>query len=86
MYEVYVLYSSKFDKLYIGFTTDLISRFHSHNRFAKKGFTIRYRPWVVVYVEFFDAKAMASARERELKSGQGRAWIRANFLAGFISA
>ena len=86
MYTVYILYSSKFDKLYIGFTSDLISRFHSHNRFAKKGFTIRYRPWVVVHVEFFDAKTLASAREQELKSGKGRAWIRSHVLAGFISA
>ncbi|MHA8075018.1 GIY-YIG nuclease family protein, partial [Aquirufa sp. TARAVU-A1A] len=34
-----VLYSATFDKIYIGYTSDLISRFHSHNSLAKSGYT-----------------------------------------------
>ena len=56
MFVTYVLYSANHDKIYIGYTSDLIDRFHSHNEFANKGYTIKFRPWEVVYVEFFDSK------------------------------
>lgn len=56
MYVVYVLYSKSFDKIYIGYTSDLINRFHSHNSLAKKGYTIKFRPWEVLYLEFSDSK------------------------------
>nr|WP_246581604.1 hypothetical protein [Echinicola shivajiensis] len=40
-------------------TSDLINRFHSHNSFAKKGFTFRYRPWIVIHTEkYFLLKPM----------------------------
>jgi hypothetical protein len=46
MYYVYVLYSKRFNKIYIGCTSDLDARFLSHNKFANKGYTVRYRPWL----------------------------------------
>jgi putative endonuclease len=52
----------------------LISRFKSHNELGKKGFTIRYRPWQVIYIEFFNTKKEAMNREKFLKSGKGREW------------
>ncbi|MFD3275113.1 GIY-YIG nuclease family protein [Aquirufa echingensis] len=64
MFVTYVLYSATFDKIYIGYTSDLISRFHSHNSLAKSGYTIRFRPWKVIYVEFFDIKSDAMKREK----------------------
>jgi putative endonuclease len=75
-FVVYVLYSRKFDRTYTGYTSNLIERFKSHNLLGKKGFTIRYRPWIVILVEFYKAKPGAMKRERFLKSGQGRAWVR----------
>jgi hypothetical protein len=36
MHCVYVLFSSKFNKIYIGETANLISRFHAHNELAIK--------------------------------------------------
>lgn len=68
-YVVYLLYSKKYNRLYTGFTTDLIVRFHSHNKFGTKGWTIRYRPWEVIYVKFFDEKREAMNHEKFLKSG-----------------
>ncbi|MFD3275114.1 GIY-YIG nuclease family protein [Aquirufa echingensis] len=76
MFVTYVLYSATFDKIYIGYTSDLISRFHSHNSLAKSGYTIRFRPWKVIYVEFFDLKSTAMKREKELKSSKGRTFLR----------
>ena len=66
-FVVYILFSAKFKKTYVGFTSDLISRFHSHNSLAKKGWTLRFRPWKVLYIEFFSTKNEAMKREKELK-------------------
>jgi putative endonuclease len=76
MFVTYVLYSAKFNKLYIGYTNDLISRFNSHNVLAKTGYTVRYRPWEVIHIEYFESKMEALKREKELKSSRGRAFIR----------
>ena len=75
-FVTYVLYSAIHNKMYIGYTSDLIDRFHSHNEFATKGYTIKFRPWQVIHVEFFDTKQAALRREKELKSSRGRAYIR----------
>ncbi|MBM1106837.1 GIY-YIG nuclease family protein [Aurantibacter crassamenti] len=79
-FVVYILYSKKYDKFYKGFTTNLIDRFKSHNSLATKGYTIKYRPWMVVHVEFFNNKSDALKREKFFKTGAGRAWIRKNYL------
>jgi putative endonuclease len=76
MFVTYVLYSEKFDKIYIGYTSDLINRFHSHNSLAKKGYTIKFRPWEVLYLEFSDSKSDAMNREKQLKTSRGRAFIK----------
>jgi len=80
MYFVYVLYSQKFDKIYIGFTSNLDERFKSHNELGKKGWTISYRPWQIIHTEAFENKADAMKREKELKGGKGRDWIRRTLL------
>jgi putative endonuclease len=76
MYVTYALYSASFNKIYIGYTSSLIDRFHSHNFHSTKGFTSKFRPWIVVYVEFYDSKTEAMKREKELKSSRGRDFIR----------
>jgi putative endonuclease len=86
MYVIYALYSKKFDKIYIGYSSDLIDRFHSHNALSSKGFTSKYRPWEVVYVEFLETKKEAMKREQQLKTSAGRRFIREQVeLIGFIS-
>ena len=76
MFVTYVLYSEKFDKIYIGYTSDLIDRFNSHNYLSSKGFTSKFRPWIVIYVEFHDSKTTALLREKQLKSASGRDFCR----------
>ena len=80
MYVVYVLHSVAFDKIYIGYTTDLEKRFSSHNSLSKKGWTVKFRPWKIVYTEDFQRKSEAMKREKELKSHQGREFIRNSIL------
>ena len=90
MFTVYILYSEKHQKTY-GFTSNLIERFKSHNLLATKGFTVKFRPWKVIYTEIFENKSDAMIREKQLKAGKGRLWIKEVVLkkmvdSGFISA
>jgi putative endonuclease len=75
-FTVYVLHSVSFDKIYIGYTSNLESRLRSHNELATKGWTMKFRPWNVVHSETFESKILALKREKELKSYQGRLFIR----------
>jgi putative endonuclease len=75
-FVVYLLYSVTSDKIYIGYTSNLIARFHSHNKFATKGYTVKFRPWEVAYLEVFQTKKDAMRREKELKSSQGRMFLK----------
>ena len=75
MFTVYALYSPAHDKIYIGYTSDLEARLMSHNELGTKGYTLRYRPWVLAYKEEYDSKIEATKREKALKTGNGRAFL-----------
>jgi len=84
MFCVYVLYSRNSGRIYIGQTSNLIERFKSHNVLGKKGFTLRYRPWFVILTEFFNTKKEALKREKELKQGKGREWIKLHVVPKYL--
>ena len=91
LYTVYILYSFQHEKIYIGYTSNLIQRILSHNHSGTKDWTRNYRPWKVIYCEYFTEKAEALKREKALKGGKGREWIHDRIggqliLQGFISA
>jgi putative endonuclease len=75
MFTVYVLYSPKFNKIYIGYTSNLEQRLLSHNELGKKGWTIKFRPWIVIHTEELGTKAEAMKREKQLKSAKVREFI-----------
>ena len=79
-FVVYILYSSKHDKKYYGQTSNLIARFKDHNELGKKGWVMKFRPWEVVHLEFFDNKAGALEKEKFFKTGRGREWIKNNIF------
>ena len=74
-YTVYVLYSKKYNKIYIGYTSNLDNRLLSHNKLATKGWTVKFRPWELIYSEEFSTKREALAREKQLKSAKGCEFI-----------
>ncbi len=74
MYSTYVLYSKKFNKIYIGQTNDVERRLTEHNS-GNHRYTKRYIPWSVIYTEKFNTRAEAMQREKELKSQKGREFI-----------
>jgi len=80
MYSVYVLYSSGYDKIYVGFTSNLEARLTHHNHPKNHGWTARYKPWKMIYHEHFISKKEAMIREKQLKSAAGRLFIKTNLL------
>ncbi|MEX1014749.1 MAG: GIY-YIG nuclease family protein [Candidatus Paceibacterota bacterium] len=78
-YFIYVLYSKKFKKSYVGVTNNLERRLNEHN--SKKSFyTKRYVPWEIIYSEKYDNLKSARKRERYLKSAAGRKFLKEIFL------
>ncbi len=76
MFTVYALHSPEHNKIYIGYTSNLQQRLLSHNTLAQKGWTIKYRPWILVHTEQFNSKGEALKREKQLKTAKGREQIR----------
>jgi putative endonuclease len=74
MWFVYILYSVKIDRYYVGITDDLDWRLERHNagwgRYTKRGI-----PWKIVYTENYSSKSEALKREREIKRKKSRAYI-----------
>jgi len=71
MYYVYILYSKKLDKKYIGSTSDLKERIKRHNS-ERSEFTSKGIPWKLLYYEAFISEKDARIEEKFLKSGKGR--------------
>jgi putative endonuclease len=75
-YVVVTLYVLKGEtgKRYAGITNDLARRIKEHCSRHSKGGQI-LGDFSVVYTEIFDDYATARAKEKFLKSGQGRKWL-----------
>jgi len=71
MYIVYIIYSQRIDKYYIGFSSNIHDRLCKHNR-NSKGFSSSGKPWTIVYTEVFENKKDAMAREKQLKKWKNR--------------
>jgi putative endonuclease len=77
MYWTYALYSKSADLLYVGQTKDLEKRIQQHNGLTKfKNWTHRHKPWELLHTETFPSRKEAILRESQLKSGQGRVFLR----------
>ena len=71
---LYILYSEKLDKYYVGACIDLDRRFYEHNighsKFTKLGV-----PWEIVYTEYFSSLTEAKKRESYIKKMKSRKYI-----------
>ncbi len=66
-YFVYILFSKKDKKLYVGCTSNIEKRLERHNNGFVKS-TFKRIPFVLIHKEFFQEKIEAFNRERFLKS------------------
>jgi len=75
MYYVYILFSLKDEKFYIGFTNDLERRIKEHN--SGKNISTKSRlPLKLIYYEAHLSKADAARRERYFKTTKGKSTLR----------
>lgn len=75
MFYVYVLQSLADSGLYIGYTANLRLRLAQHQRGDSQATKSR-RPWRLIYYEAYIDQDDALGRERFLKSGTGRSFLR----------
>jgi len=75
MYYTYVLKSAKDTKFYIGWTNDLQNRLREHN-LGRVPSTKYRRPLRIVYFECCLNQQDAIEREKSLKTGFGRAYLK----------
>jgi len=71
---IYILYSEKRDRYYIGSCADLNERLIRHNAGATPS-TKPGRPWKIVYTETHPSKTEALKRENYIKRMKSRAYI-----------
>ncbi len=70
-YYLYILYSSRLDRYYVGISHDPEERLKYHNSFPR-GWTVRGRPWELVFVKEFADRSEAHYWERLIKKQKNR--------------
>jgi len=85
MFYTYIIWNETHQKYYVGYTHNLTARERQHNdpsnTFSK--YTKKFSgKWTIIYSEEHDSQKIAMQRERELKSGKGREWIKCHILPG----
>ena len=71
---VYILFSEKLGKYYIGSSKDPETRLKYHN-LGKKGWTKRGIPWEIVFQQEFEDKTTAMSKERFIKKKKSKKFI-----------
>ena len=74
-YFVYVIRSINSHRNYAGFTIDVQVRLKQHNSGETKS-PKPYKPWRLLFYEKYSSKKKALEREKFLKSGQGRDFVK----------
>lgn len=75
MYYTYLLRSVKTSAFYVGFTEDFNKRIKAHNA-GEVPSTKPTKPWEIIYLEGYLNKKDALGREKFLKSGSGKKYLR----------
>ncbi len=75
MYFVYAIKSLNRNYIYVGITDNLVRRFYEHNS-GKNKTTKPYRPFKLIFSETHSSRYEARIREKELKSGFGKEFLK----------
>ncbi len=75
----YVLFSERYNRLYIGHTQHLKQRLKEHNS-GKTKLIKAFIPWKLIYYEKYQTRKEAIDHEKYLKSGIGREYIRGEII------
>ncbi len=74
-YKIYVLKSEIDGRLYVGLSQNVNKRLADH-KFGRVFATKGYRPWKLIYSEFIGSRKHARRREKFLKSGCGKEYLK----------
>ena len=73
MYYIYILYSDRSDKYYVGYTKDVQQRLKQHNESERTTFTSKHRPWVLAAAfKVGESESEAIRIERFIKKQKSR--------------
>jgi len=79
-YVIYAIKRSLDGRIYVGFTVNLENRLKEHNQGKTKSTKV-FRPWVLIYSEIAETRMEARLREKYLKSGCGKEFLKKLILA-----
>ncbi|NTW56227.1 MAG: GIY-YIG nuclease family protein [Chlorobiaceae bacterium] len=80
--SLYILYSVSGDRYYTGISSDPYRRLEFHNT-KERGYTSRYRPWVLLFIKHYVSRASAREAENMVKNWKSRTMIE-QLIAGSI--
>jgi len=75
MFFVYAIKSKVDGRIYVGLTADISKRLIEHNSGKTKS-TKGYTPWHLIYAESLPSRAEERNREKYLKSGIGKEFLK----------
>ncbi len=75
MYCVYVLFSEKLDRFYIGSTSDFDARMDFHHHAEARKFTAKADDWILFDKIDCEHKNQASSIEKHIKSMKSKVYI-----------
>lgn len=79
MFVVYAIKSLSRDYIYVGLSDNLERRLSEHN-LGKNKTTRPYKPFKLIYKEYFSTRIESRAREKYLKSGVGKEFLKSLLL------
>ncbi len=82
-YYTYILKSKKDGKIYTGYTKDLRKRLEQHNA-GKSTYTKGRGPFILIYYEACLLESKARSREKYLKSGMGKRYLKNRLGASYL--
>ncbi|WP_366086116.1 GIY-YIG nuclease family protein [Hydrotalea sp.] len=75
-FYIYILYSSSYNKYYVGYTAEPWRRLNEHNTVPHNTFTSKYRPWVIAALFLCGENVNDAVRiERWIKQQKSRRLI-----------
>jgi putative endonuclease len=75
VFFIYILYSEKCDKYYVGHTHDIDIRIQEHNTGKGGKFSKNCIPWKLMYSETYPSRKEAIQRERSIKNKKSRKYL-----------
>ncbi len=89
IHYLYILYSEKYDKFYIGETNEYKRRLKEHNNSYRSNYSSKYRPWTLVALFEIENRSIARGVESFIKNQKSKDFIKkivsSDILSGKLS-